>query len=321
LGQATTDEECAYEQFFPLCEAGETMGCITPTSMVRDGLKRGLAMEAETGINAFKVGFIGSTDTHNANPGDAEEYDYRGSAGVFSSPAAKRLSTDNPKRTQLLRNPGGLAAVWAHENTRDALFDSMKRREAYGTSGTRIQLRFFAGEAYSEAMLAAPDAIAQAYASGVPMGGDLRLPPDATPTFMVIAQMDPMSVPLDRVQVIKGWLADGKAHERVTDVACSDGRQPGLRGRCPDLVAPVDLSNCSPSAGQGAGQLSAVWSDPDYDPAEHAFYYLRVLEIPTCRWSTYDALRLGQAPEQDLPATQQERAWSSPIWSRPPQRP
>lgn len=319
-GQSTVDEECSYEQFFPLCEDGETLGCISPTSMVRDGLKQGLVMAAQQGINPFKVGFVGATDTHNANPGDAEEYDYRGAAGVFSSPASRRLDADDPKRTWLERNPGGLAAVWARENTRDALFDSLKRREAYATSGTRIQLRFFAGKGFDDAMLNSSDVIAQAYAAGVPMGGDLQLAPDTAPTFLAIAQMDTLSVPLDRVQVIKGWLVEGRPQESVTDVACSDGRRPDVQGRCPDLAAPVEPGSCTPSKGKGAPQLAAVWSDPHYNPAEDAFYYLRVLEIPTCRWSTYDALRLGQSPPDNVPTTQRERAWSSPIWTRPIQQ-
>jgi hypothetical protein len=313
-GQATTDEECAFEQFFPLCEGGETIGCITPTSMVRDGLKLGLQMESSEGINPFQVGFIGSTDTHNGNPGDTEEYDFRGATGVFSSPASRRLSADTGRSPPALKNPGGLAAVWAIENTRDALFDSMQQREAYATSGTRIRLRFFAGEGYTEAMLNAPDGIEQAYATGVPMGGTLSLTAGASPGFLMVAEMDAMSVPLDRVQVIKGWVVNGESHEKVMDIACSDGRLPDAEGRCQDLSAPVDLSNCAPGIDKGAEQLSTVWSDPDYDPSVKAFYYLRVLEIPTCRWTTYDALRVGQAPDESLPATHRERAWSSPVW-------
>ena len=326
IGVGTSDEQCAFEQFLPPCKGGETLGCIHPTSMVRDGLKLGLAEEQQLGLNPFKVGLIGSTDTHNANPGDSEEYDYRGMAGIFTSPASKRLAPGRPDRLPLERNPGGLAAVWAVENTRDAIFDSLQAREVYATSGTRIRLNFFgaphlSGNMESEASPGdmetnpMPSADSVSFADSVPMGGNLRLSGTQAPTFKMMAQMDPMAVPLDRVQVIKGWVKDGKSYESLMDVACSDDRVPDAQGRCPDLDASVDLTSCAAATGKGAAQLTAHWTDPDYDPSAKAFYYLRVLEIPTCRWSTYDAIRLGREPLKAVPATHQERAWSSPIWT------
>ena len=315
VGVNTTDEECSFEQFFPPCLDGETTGCIHQTSMIRDGLKAGLQMEAEKGINPFKVGMVGSTDTHNSAAGDAEEYDYRGASGIFSSPASKRMFDDGDlSKTRIARNPGGLAAVWAPENTRDAIFDALKAKETYATSGTRIGLRFFAGTRLDQDILSTEDPISAAYDGGVPMGQTLLTGANNKPNFMVIATMDPMTVPLDRVQIIKGWVQDGKSHERVYDVACSDDRVPNDAGMCPDLVAEVDLSNCEPATNMGDAKLSSVWSDPDYDPEVSAFYYVRVLEIPTCRWSSYDALRLSRSPLDGWPTAQRERAWSSPIW-------
>ena len=318
IGINTTDEECAFEQFFPVCAEGESQGCIHPTSMARDGLKSGLKMQKDIGINPFQQGFIGATDNHNGSPGDTEEYDYRGSVGLFTSPAAKRLAPKLTNRMPMLRSPGGLAGVWAVENTRDALFDSMQQREAYATSGSRIRLRFFAGDGYTEQMLNSPRGIASGYAQGVPMGGQLSVSAGVQPTFMARAEMDPMTVPLDRLQVVKGWIDSGQSYEKITDVACSDGRVPDGEGRCDQLIAPVDLSNCQPASDRGAAELSAVWTDPDYNPALEAFYYVRVLEIPTCRWSTYDALRLGREPPAIVWPTHSERAWSSPIWLTAP---
>jgi hypothetical protein len=286
--------------------------------MARDGLKSGLKMQKEIGINPFQQGFIGATDNHNGSPGDTEEYDYRGSVGLFTSPAAKRLAPKLTNRMPLLRSPGGLAGVWAVENTRDALFDSMQQREAYATSGSRIRLRFFAGDGYTKQMLDSPRGIASGYTRGVPMGGQLNVSVGAQPTFMARAEMDPMTVPLDRLQVIKGWIDSGQSYEKIVDVACSDGRVPDDQGQCGDLVAPVDLANCQPASDRGATELSAVWMDPDYDSALDAFYYVRVLEIPTCRWSTYDALRLGREPAAIVWPSHAERAWSSPIWLTAP---
>ena len=315
LGFGATDEECGFEQFLPPCEEGQVTQCIHPTSMARDGLKLGLALEEELGFNPLDFGMIGSTDTHNSNPGNAEEYDFRGAAGLFTGNANLRLRGMRGGRGATFQNPGGLAVVWAPENTRDALFDAMERKEVYATSGTRIRLRFFGGPSYEDSLMTADNPIEIAYQQGVPMGGMLRPSDDETPAFYVQALQDPLNAPLDRVQIIKGWVEDGSVKEIVLDVACGDGRTIDPEtGRCPATTASVDLTNCAFEEDKGAQLLQAVWKDPDYDAGQRAFYYARVIQNPTCRWSTYDALRLAETPPDDLPSTSTEMAWSSPIW-------
>lgn len=313
------DEECGFEQFLPPCAegvTGKTTGCIHPTSMIRDGLKKGLALEDELGVNPLKFGLIGSTDAHNSNPGDAEEWDYRGAAAYTSSPAQRRL--DSVRTTG--GNPGGLAAVWAPENTREALFDAMRRKEVYATSGTRIKLRAFAGFALP-ADIAQTGDLAAAYAGGVPMGGSL--PADDAPeggalSLFVWAVQDPDSAPLAKIQVIKGWIdggaGSGESHEVVYDVACGGSEVDPQTGRCVSNGAKVNMADCAWSKSAGASQLKARWTDPDYDASDDAFYYVRVVQNPTCRWSTYDSLRLGRKPSSEMPATSTEMAWASPIW-------
>eukprot|EP00439_Symbiodinium_sp_Y106_P089733 s1_g2269.t1 len=314
-GFGATDEECGFEQFLPVCEPGQVTQCVHPTSMARDGLKLGLELEEELGFNPLDFGMIGSTDAHNSNPGDAEEYDFRGGSGLPSGNANLRLRGMRGGGEGLYRNPGGLAVVWAPENTRDALFDAMERKEVYATSGTRIRLRFFGGPAYEDGLLDADNRIELAYAQGVPMGGMLRPSDGEVPAFYVEALQDPLSAPLDRVQIIKGWIENGEAKESVFDVACSGGRSVDPdTGRCPSADVSVDLSNCAFETEQGAQTLKSVWRDPTYKPDQRAFYYARVVQNPTCRWSTYDALRLGETPPADLPSTTTEMAWSSPIW-------
>ncbi len=212
----------------------------------------------------------------------------------------------------------GLAAVWAEENTRDSIFQGMRRKETYATSGTRIRLRFFGGFDYDGLDPASPDLIGQAYAGGVPMGGDLVADSDTAPRFLVWAQRDKHSAPLQRLQVVKGWYDSGyrkETREQVYDVACSNGGTVDPEAhRCPDNGATVDLTDCSYNEDLGAGELAAVWRDPDFDPGTDAVYYVRVLENPTCRWTTWDALRAGVEPRRGVPLMIQERAWSSPIW-------
>jgi Protein of unknown function (DUF3604) len=315
IGFGTTDEDCAFEQFLPVCKDGQETGCIFPTSMIRDGLKKGLTLEDDLGFNPLAFGLIGSTDVHNSNPGDAEEYDYRGASGIFSAPAKTRLTA--PRARSLNNNPGGLAAIWSEENTRAALFEAMQRKEVYATSGTRIRLRFFAGFDLAPELLSMPDLAEAAYASGVPMGGTLHASKDAPPSFLVWAMRDPLSAPLDRIQIIKAWTENGEAQEQVFDVVCSNGRTPDAEtARCSETGASVDLSDCSLTS-TGAADLKRVWTDLDYAPDQNAFYYARVIENPTCRWSTYDSLRLGQAPLSVIAPTIQEMAWSSPIWISP----
>jgi hypothetical protein len=318
IGFSTTDEECNFEQFLPRCEEGQTVGCISPTSMARDGLKIGLELEDTIGINPLKFGLIGATDTHNSNPGDTEEWDYRGPAGVGSATAKRRLSPGpDGSYPNLMNNPGGLAAIWAPQNTRDALFDAMQRKEVYATSGTRIRLRFFASFDFEDRMADRPDVLETAYRDGATMGGELEGVSRGAPKFLIWAMQDPLSAPLDRIQIIKGWTEDGETFEVVHDVACSEGRaiDPETK-RCVATAASVDLSNCEFDEDRGAAELKILWTDPDYHSSQNAFYYARVIQNPTCRWSTYDSLRIGQDPPDNVPPTITEMAWSSPIWLR-----
>ena len=305
-----------------------------PGSYVRDALRRGLTIEDGGVSNPYKLGFIGSSDTHVAAGVFSEEH-YTGPSGLMQATGERRGSVpvaaaagpgtvdDGSGRTYAsttaITNGGsGLAGVWAEENTRDSLFDAMRRKETFATSGTRIRVRFFAGVGIGTLDVDDPALISQAYERGVPMGGDLLASGEAAPSFLVWAMRDPLAAPLQRVQVVKGWIDDGTTAEMVYDVACSDGLtvDPETH-RCPDNGASVDLDTCASSDGVGAAELRTLWSDPDFDAGERAFYYVRVLENPTCRWSTWDALRAGVEPRLDVAPTIQERAWSSPIWYTP----
>jgi len=296
-------------------------------SYVREALLNGLKMEAELGVNPYKFGVIGSSDTHNA-AGSFEEDNYwsktglmdiepylRGSVPLPGSPA------DAPEYAQGASQywgASGLAGVWAESNTRDSLFDAFRRKETFSTSGPHIKVRFFAGYGLGDDLVDAEDAVAQAYAGGVPMGADLVRDGDQTPAFYLWASKDPDTQNLQRLQIIKGWIEDGQAQEQVIDVACSDGLSVDpTTQRCPDNGARVDLADCSTTPAKGDAQMSAVWSDPDFDASQRAFYYVRVLENPSCRWSTYDAIRAGVTPRPDMQALIQDRAWSSPIWFMP----
>jgi hypothetical protein len=204
--------------------------------------------------------------------------------------------------------------VWAQSNTREDIFDALQRREAFATSGSRLRIRFFAGD-LPEDMANRADAVSIAYARGVPMGSDLTTTTD--PRFWVWAAQDPSRATLDRVQVVKGWIEDGEQQHRVWDVACSAGREAGEDGRCPPTPATVDAATCARHDESGAPELQATFTDPAFDAAQHAFYYVRVLENPTCRWTTWFANSAGIAPPPDLPVTVQLRGWSSPIWRQP----
>ncbi len=294
-------------------------------SYVRDALRNGLAFQEEQGFNPFAFGIMASTDTHNGAP-TPEESNYHSKVGLRDATGQLRGSVplDEPNEDGSLYldtyyntwGASGLAGVWAEENTRDSLYGALRRKETFGTSGPRMRIRFFAGFDYDDGILESADMITGAYAGGVPMGGDLINTDGATPKFLAWATRDARSAPLQRLQMIKLWIDDDGSHEAVIDVACSDGLMPES-GRCPDNGATVDLSDCSISAGLGAKELKAVWSDPDFDAQERAAYYVRVLENPVCRWSTWDALRAGVAPSPALHSTIQERAWSSPIWVMP----
>jgi hypothetical protein len=292
-------------------------------SYVRKALLDGLAEEQAGRGNPFKVGFIGDSDTHNA-AGTSEEFNYTGKFS-FENDATHRLKGLEGQPPAQMRqvqefSSGGLAGVWAEENTREAIFDAMQRKETFGTSGTMIKVRFFASWELDADALRAPDFVKQAYASGVPMGGDLKPSgkEGAAPTFFVMALKDPKSGNLDRVQIVKGWLdGQGAQQERVYDVAWSGDREPGADGRLPSVGDTVDAAKGTYANTIGAPELAAAWTDPDFRPGERAFYYARVIEIPTPRWSTIDAANLGIPVPEGLPISLQERAWSSPIWYAP----
>jgi hypothetical protein len=291
-------------------------------SYARRALLDGLALAREGKGNPFQFGFIGDSDTHNAAASN-EEDNYTGKFAMEAEPShrLKGLPGQPPAQAQQVRefSSGGLAGVWAEENTREAIFDAMLRRETFGTSGPHIRVRFFGGWSFSPDDLRG-DWAAAGYARGVPMGGALPAAPrDGRPSFLVFAAKDPKSGHLDRVQVVKGWVdAAGAAHDAVYDVAWSGGRtRDPATGRLPPVGSTVDAAAATYTNEIGEPELSAVWSDPDFDGALHAFYYVRVLEIPTPRWSTRDAVALGVPLPAGLPPSIQERAWSSPIWYEP----
>jgi hypothetical protein len=322
LGVGAADEECGFGQVLEPCKPGQEAGCAFKTSFARQGLKIGLQLKQELGFNPLAFGLIASTDTHNSNPGDTEEWDFVGKVAAATSPAARRIrewpGREPYQSTLQFHTSGGLTGVWAQENTRDAIFSGMRSKEAYATSGPRITLRFFAGWNFDETVIDKHDAIALATAGGVPMGGVLQPAKAQTksPTFLVWAMADLMSAPLQRIQIVKGWIdIGGNTHEVVRDIACANELEVDpLTGRCPDNGAGVDLSNCKATGDTGAPELAVTWKDPHYQAAQDAFYYARVLQNPSCRWSSYDALRLGIEPPTHVPATIRERAWSSPIW-------
>ena len=306
----------------------------------RDALLTGLEMEERLGVNPYALGAIGSSDTHVSAGSFEEDKRFSGRANTPQSRGSAYREEDGGWENfwtprQATHGTGGLAAVWAGENTRAAIFDALKRRESFATSGTRIRVRFFGGFGLDEAIAGAADPVAAAYEYGVPMGGDLGaggagespgnagiLPASGgnagAPSFLVWALRDPENAWLQRAQVIKGWLEDGETKERVYDVVCSDGLEPDPETHlCSDNGAQVNLGDCSISRDKGAVELRTTWTDPDFDAGARSFYYVRVLENPSCRWSTWDALGLGIDPNPDLPATHQERAWSSPIWYTP----
>ena len=291
-----------------------------PGDYVREALKTGLALEAELGVNPFEFGVIGSTDAHTGLS-SAEEPNFWGKMAWDSVPEHKAGDALTRGATGWDMAAAGLAAVWADENTRSGILDAFARREVYATTGPRIRLRVFGGWDFTADDLEAADWVAEGYRRGVPMGATLPAPPagaDAAPTLMIMASADPRSGHLDRVQVVKGWLdAEGAPRERVFDVVWSGDRQPGPGGRLPAVGDTVDRATATYTNDIGAPTLSAVWRDPDYRPGQSAFYYVRVLEIPTPRHSLMDAIALGYDTAGDFPDVIQERAYSSAIWARP----
>jgi hypothetical protein len=296
-----------------------------PYMYLRGGLLNGLALGRKLGANPFKFGMIGGSDVHNSLTA-IEEDNFMGKH-VSQEPRPERwehVSKQGFGKTRYTWHytAAGYAAIWALENTRESLWDAMMRKEVYATSGTRMTVRFFGGWDFQADDARARYVADVGYRKGVPMGADL--PPKAAgrkaPTFLVAALKDPISGNLDRIQIVKGWLgADGKTHEKIYDVAWGDAerRQPGLDGKLPPVGDTVDVARATWTNTIGDPDLAAVWKDPDFDPSRPAFYYARVLEIPTPRWTAYDALRFGVKMAPEVPMKQQERAWSSPIWYAP----
>jgi hypothetical protein len=290
---------------------------------IRQALTDGLMLERELGVNPFKYGIVSGADSHSGYSNN-EEFNFHGSHGGLEDSPKKRLnpvpnaSGDMPSRL----GSAGATAVWAEENTRASIFDAIKRKETYGTSGTLIRLRFFGGWGYSSNLVEDKDFVKKAYAGGVPMGGDLPAKPSRAkaPSFAIWALKDPESGNLDRIQIVKGYLGGrfDDQMEKIYEVALSDGRKADPKtGKVPPVGNTVDVKKATYTNDIGDSQLSAVWTDPDFDPTQPAVYYVRVLEIPTPRWSTYDSVNSGLPIPEGLPATLQERAWSSPIWYTP----
>ena len=317
---------------------GTTLPSQPDGSYVRQALQNGLALQERGVTNPFQFGLVAGSDSHVAANTD-DESTYFSKAGIFDGKPEGRgsvpvslmygtviriMSPGNLKEVDgrdYLDGSGfetwsasGVAGVWAEENSREAIYDAFRRKETFATTGPRIKVRFFAATTFDENIVQDGQMISNAYAQGVPMGGEL-VTGGATPSFIVLASADPHGTPLQRMQVVKGYVKEGEALETIYDVACSDGLKPSPdKHRCADNGAKVNLADCSITEDIGDTQMLTLWKDPDYDPNVEAFYYVRVLENPTCRWSTWDALREGVEPRSDLKKTIQERAWSSPIW-------
>jgi hypothetical protein len=298
-----------------------------PREYAREAYRRGLAYEAKLGINPFKFGLIGSTDAHTSLATSAEN-NFFGKV-VLLEPSADPVRFEEvivgrnaPKGYQITAretSASGLTGLWARENTREAIWDALARKEVYATTGSRLIVRVFGGFDFSAADLQRSDFAQNGYAKGVPMGGDLRAaPPRKAPVFLIRALRDVDGANLDRIQIVKGWLdAAGKTHEQVYDVAWSGKRKPGKNGKLPPVGNTVNVAEATYTNAIGAPALEAYWKDPAFDPKQRAFYYARVIEIPTPRWTTYDAKFFGVKLLSDVPASLQDRAYTSPIWYTP----
>ena len=318
-----------------------TLNSAPKGSYARDALLNGLKLEDAGIANAYKFGFVAASDTHNA-AASLDEETYFSKVGILDANGSRRGSVPlTPGDAEVIKAAGrvnvqtingreyatgayetwgasGLTGVWAEENSREAIYKAFRRKETFATSGPRMKVRLFAGYDLDADMLNDADGLSRAYQQGVSMGSDLLAGSGAAPQLLAWATRDANSAPLQRLQIIKGWTVDGQHNEQVYDVACSDGGTVDpTTNRCPDNGANVDISDCSISQGLGAGELKAAWTDPDFNPQHRAFYYVRALENPTCRWSTWDAIRAGVPPRPDLQTTIQERVWSSPIWYIP----
>jgi hypothetical protein len=300
-----------------------------PREYAREAWKRGMAYAASLGVNPFKFGVIGSTDSHTGLA-TTQEDNFFGKVTMveptsdpvrFEEAITGRFTPDDPSDdiTHAQALASGLAAVWARENTREAIWDAFERKEVFATTGTRIRVRVFAGWDFKEDDLNRSNFAEHGYQAGVPMGGDLSAAPKGkSPTLLIRALRDPDGANLDRIQVIKGWVdGQGETREQVFDVAWSGDRKPGKDGKLPAVGNTVDVAQASYSNAIGAAGLQAYWRDPQFDPAQRAFYYVRVIEIPAPRWTTYDAKFFGIELPDNIPPSQQERAYTSPIWYTP----
>jgi hypothetical protein len=317
------DEFADFEQWDYTLSADAERPTRRKGSFARQAYLDGLSLARAGKGNPFRFGLIGDSDTHNAAASN-EENNYTGKFAFENDPRHRVEGPPGmtPGQARQIRefSSGGLAGVWAVENTREAIFAAMERKETFGTSGPQLQLRFFGGWSFAASDAQSGDLAAVGYRKGVPMGANLAPRGDAkAPSFLIAAAKDPGSGNLDRIQLVKGWVdAQGAQHEKVYDVAWSGARKPNAStGKLPSVGITVDAKKATYTNSIGAAQLSVAWTDPDFDPAAAAFYYARVLEIPTPRWSTRDAAALGIEIPGGLPAAIQERAWSSPIWYAP----
>lgn len=312
------DEFAAFEFFNQLIEAradAQQTPTTTPADYVRGALKTGLELEQKIGVNPYKLGMIGSTDSHSGLS-TAEEDNFGGKMAIDSTPENKEYGLGGTVSGWEM-SASGLAAVWARENSREEIIAAMKRREVYGTTGPKMSVRFFGGFGFAPEDAAADDIATVGYAKGVPMGGDISAATGPA-TFLVRAVKDPIGANLDRIQIVKGWLgSDGKAQEKVFDVAWSAGREVGADGRLAPVGDTVDVAGASYKNSIGAAELTTVWIDPEFDPAQKAFYYVRVLQISTPRNSLYDSVALQKEPPAGYATSIQERAYTSPIWYSP----
>ncbi len=306
LSEAKTEDMLAYEY-------------------AREALKNGLLLEKKLGTNPYKFGFTGATDSHTSLSTAEEDNYFAKHAGYEPSP--ERLThpftkTENGEIFAWQMVASGITAVWARENTRASIFDAMDRKEIYATTGPRIPVRFFGGWNFTDDDINSREPAFRGYEKGVPMGADLLPPPEGAkaPSFMVYALRDPIGANLDRIQIVKGWLdSKGKTHEKIYNVTWSGDRKPTADGKLPVVGNTVDVASATWANTIGASELATVWTDPDFDPKVRAFYYARVLEIPTPPWYAYDAFRYGTKIPKDAPTSHQERAYTSPIWYTPKQ--
>jgi hypothetical protein len=319
-GLSPNDEFANYEIFVWHLLGSGTGAPRDYGSYARQAYKDGIAMEQARGFNPYKFGLVSGSDSH-VSVVPYRQKNFFGVHGTVDDTIEKRVNgTTLLGLNSLWVTPAGLSAVWAEENTREAIFAAMKRKETYSTSGVRIPLRFFGAWSLEKGLLGQKDWVKAAYAAGVPMGSDLPAPKGKAPSFVVWAAKDPDSANLDRIQIVKGWAKNGQSFEKIYDVAWAGNRKPDrATGKVPPIGSTVDLAKATYTNTIGAVELKIVWTDPDFDPSLDAFYYVRVLEIPTPRWSTIQAVKLGRIPPSGTGFAPiiQERAWSSPIWYTP----